>query len=120
MYFKDRGIEELDERRGEEQVALGRLAARASPSPSCISSSTCLSAGWAPGQPVPARTANRDRRPESPAGRNCCCGSGETTVLEHPRQDFQAALDVITYRPSRAALFHGRREREAEHHAYHQ
>jgi hypothetical protein len=27
VYFTDRGIEELDERRGEEQVALGRLAA---------------------------------------------------------------------------------------------
>jgi Family of unknown function (DUF6104) len=27
VYFKDRVIEELDERRGEEQVALGRLAA---------------------------------------------------------------------------------------------
>jgi len=28
MYFTDRGIEELDERRGEEQVALGWLAER--------------------------------------------------------------------------------------------
>jgi hypothetical protein len=28
VYFTDWGIEELDERRGEEQVALGRLAAR--------------------------------------------------------------------------------------------
>lgn len=28
MYFTDRGIEELDERRGEEQVTLGWLAAR--------------------------------------------------------------------------------------------
>ncbi len=28
MYFTDRGIEELGERRGEEQVTLGRLAAR--------------------------------------------------------------------------------------------
>lgn len=26
MYFTDRGIEELDERRGEEQVTLGWLA----------------------------------------------------------------------------------------------
>ena len=28
VYFTDRGIEELDERRGEEQVTLGWLAAR--------------------------------------------------------------------------------------------
>lgn len=28
MYFTDRGIEELDERRGAEQVALGWLAER--------------------------------------------------------------------------------------------
>lgn len=28
MYFTDRGIEELAERRGDEQVALGWLAAR--------------------------------------------------------------------------------------------
>ena len=28
MYFTDRGIEELDARRGEEQVTLGWLAAR--------------------------------------------------------------------------------------------
>lgn len=28
MYFTDRGIEELDERRGEEQVTLSWLAAR--------------------------------------------------------------------------------------------
>ena len=28
MYFTDRGIEELDERRGGEQVALGWLAER--------------------------------------------------------------------------------------------
>ena len=28
MYFTDRGIEELDERRGSDQVALGWLAAR--------------------------------------------------------------------------------------------
>jgi len=28
VYFTDRGIEELDERRGAEQVALGWLAAR--------------------------------------------------------------------------------------------
>ncbi len=28
MYFTDRGIEDLDERRGEEQVTLGWLAAR--------------------------------------------------------------------------------------------
>lgn len=28
MYFTDRGIEELDERRGDEQVTLGWLAAR--------------------------------------------------------------------------------------------
>ena len=28
MYFTDRGIEELDERRGEEQVTLGWLAER--------------------------------------------------------------------------------------------
>lgn len=28
MYFTDRGTEELDERRGEEQVALGQLAPR--------------------------------------------------------------------------------------------
>lgn len=45
---------------------------------------------------------------------------GKATVLEHPRQDFQAALDVITHRPSRATPFQGRRERGAEHHGYHQ
>ena len=28
MYFTDRGIEELEERRGEEQVSLGWLAER--------------------------------------------------------------------------------------------
>ncbi len=28
MYFTDRGIEELDERRGQDQVALGWLAER--------------------------------------------------------------------------------------------
>ena len=28
MYFTDKGIEELDERRGEEQVTLGWLSAR--------------------------------------------------------------------------------------------
>ena len=28
MYFTDRGIEELEERRGGEQVTLGRLAER--------------------------------------------------------------------------------------------
>ena len=28
MYFTDKGIEELDERRGEEQVSLSWLAAR--------------------------------------------------------------------------------------------
>ena len=28
MYFTDRGIEELDERRGDEQVTLGWLAER--------------------------------------------------------------------------------------------
>jgi hypothetical protein len=28
VYFTDRGIEELDERRGEEQVTLGWLASR--------------------------------------------------------------------------------------------
>ncbi len=28
MYFTDRGIEELDERRGEEQISLAWLAAR--------------------------------------------------------------------------------------------
>lgn len=28
MYFTDRGIEELDDRRGEEQVTLGWLAER--------------------------------------------------------------------------------------------
>lgn len=31
VYFTDRGIEELDERRGEEQVTLGWLAARLQP-----------------------------------------------------------------------------------------
>lgn len=30
MYFTDRGIEELQERRGEEQVSLGWVAARLS------------------------------------------------------------------------------------------
>ena len=51
MYFTDRGIEELDERRGEEQVTLGWLAAR-------LQSFVDLH----PDFDVPARTANRDRR----------------------------------------------------------
>jgi hypothetical protein len=41
-------------------------------------------------------------------------------VLERQRQDFQAALDVVTHGPSRTAPFQGGRVREAERHAYHQ
>ena len=40
-------------------------------------------------------------------------------VLEHPRQDFQAALDVIATGPSPVTPFPGQEEKEAEHHAYH-
>jgi NADH dehydrogenase len=40
-------------------------------------------------------------------------------VLEHPRQDFQAALHVIAAGPSGATPIPGREEREAEDHAYH-
>jgi len=47
VYFTDRGIEELDERRGEDQVTLGWLAAP--------------SAGF-------RRPASRVRRPGRPAG----------------------------------------------------
>ena len=39
-------------------------------------------------------------------------------VLEHPRQDFQAALRVIANGPPRMSPFPGREEKEAEHHAY--
>ena len=41
-------------------------------------------------------------------------------VLEHPRQDFQAALRVIATGPSRATPIPGQEEKEDEHHAYHQ
>ena len=40
-------------------------------------------------------------------------------VLEHPRQDFQAALRVIAAGPSDETSLPGAEEKEAEHHAYH-
>jgi NADH dehydrogenase len=40
-------------------------------------------------------------------------------VLEHPRQDFQAALHVIAAGPSGATPIPGREERKAEDHACH-
>ncbi|HET9967730.1 MAG TPA: FAD-dependent oxidoreductase [Streptosporangiaceae bacterium] len=40
-------------------------------------------------------------------------------VLEHPRQDFQAALRVIATGPSRQTSFPGQEEKEDDHHAYH-
>jgi NADH:quinone reductase (non-electrogenic) len=40
-------------------------------------------------------------------------------VLEHPRQDFRAALRVIATGPSRQTSLPGPEEKEAEHHAYH-
>ena len=40
-------------------------------------------------------------------------------VLEHPRQDFQAALRVIATGPSRETSFPGQEEKEDDHHAYH-
>jgi NADH:ubiquinone reductase (H+-translocating) len=40
-------------------------------------------------------------------------------VLEHPRQDFQAALRVIATWPPRQASFPGQEEKEADRHAYH-
>ena len=40
-------------------------------------------------------------------------------VLEHPRQDFQAALRVIATGPSRVTSIPGKEEKGAEHHAYH-
>lgn len=95
MYFTDRGTGELDERRGEEQVALHR-------------GPRILIIGGGYGGLHTAPRLERLLRP------------GEATVLERPRRDFQAALDVITQRPSRAAPFQGRRQRGAEHHAYHQ
>ena len=39
-------------------------------------------------------------------------------VIEHPRQDFQAALRVIATGPPRVTPFPGQKK-EAEHHAYH-
>jgi NADH:quinone reductase (non-electrogenic) len=41
-------------------------------------------------------------------------------VLEHPRQDFQAAVRVIATGPSHVTSLPGQEEKEAEHHAYHQ
>ena len=41
-------------------------------------------------------------------------------VLEHPRQDFQAALRVIATGPSHETSLPGAEEKEAEHHAYRQ
>ncbi len=40
-------------------------------------------------------------------------------VLEHPRQDFQAALRVIAAGPSRQTSFPFKEEREDDRHAYH-
>jgi NADH:ubiquinone reductase (H+-translocating) len=40
-------------------------------------------------------------------------------VLEHPRQDFQAALRVIAGGPSHVTQLPSREEKEAEYHAYH-
>jgi NADH:ubiquinone reductase (H+-translocating) len=40
-------------------------------------------------------------------------------VLEHPRQDFQAALRVIATAPSRRPSIPDQEEKEGEHHAYH-
>ncbi len=40
-------------------------------------------------------------------------------VLEHPRQDFQAALRVIATGPPRATPFPGQEEKEDDRHAYH-
>ena len=40
-------------------------------------------------------------------------------VLEHPRQDFQAALRVIATGPPRATPFAGQAKKEDDHHAYH-
>jgi NADH dehydrogenase len=40
-------------------------------------------------------------------------------VLEHPRQDFQAALRVIATGPSRQMSFPGEEEKEDDRHAYH-
>jgi NADH dehydrogenase FAD-containing subunit len=39
-------------------------------------------------------------------------------VLEHPRQDFEAALRVIATRPSRQTSFPVREEKEDDQHAY--
>ncbi len=41
-------------------------------------------------------------------------------VLEHPRQDFQAALHVVATGPSHQTSLPGQEEKEAVHHAYHQ
>lgn len=40
-------------------------------------------------------------------------------VLEHPRQDFQAALRVIASGPPRQTPFPVKQEKEDDHHAYH-
>jgi NADH dehydrogenase len=39
-------------------------------------------------------------------------------VLEHPHQDFQAALRVIATGPPHETSFPGREEKEDDHHAY--
>ena len=40
-------------------------------------------------------------------------------VLEHPRQDFQAALHVIATGPPRQTSFPGQEKKDDDHHAYH-
>jgi hypothetical protein len=67
MYFTDRGIEELGQRRGEDQVTLGWLATRFQRrSSTCIPSSTSRSTGWPAGWLVwtarTTSTTSRERR----------------------------------------------------------
>lgn len=61
MYFTDRGIEELAERLGAEQMTLGWVAARLQ-SFAGLHPGFDVPAGRPPGRLVPMRTVNRDRR----------------------------------------------------------
>ena len=59
MYFTDRGIEELGERRGEDQVTPGWLAARLQAFAGLHPESGVPGRRWPPGRPAPTtRTAS--------------------------------------------------------------
>ena len=69
MFFTDRGIEELGERRGEEQVALGWLAARLEAFAGLHPGFDVPAGGWPPGWPAPTtRTTRHEPRVNRFAG----------------------------------------------------